>query len=240
MGQSKLGNDFTLPAIIIGLVFICCTLMACWTLAELKGRNQIITVTGAGFKPITSDFSIWEGLLSTSSETLESAYAKIKADLTEVNKFMRSHRFDNQQVTVSTVRVQKHFNRERLIIGYTLSQTIKIELDDVPRLTQLAKDASSLIEKGINFESRPPRYLFTGLNAMKLEMIRLATENAKLRAEELARSTGRKVGAPRSAKVGVFQIRPLHSQRVTDYGINDVTSIEKEIVCTVHISFSFD
>jgi hypothetical protein len=71
-------------------------------------------------------------------------------------------------------------------------------------------------------------------------MIRAATENAKLRAEQLAESTGKKVGAPRSARVGVFQIRPLHSQEVSGYGINDLSSIEKEIVCTVHISFMIE
>ena len=75
---------------------------------------------------------------------------------------------------------------------------------------------------------------------MKLEMIKAATENAKLRAEQLANTTGKKVGSPQTAKVGVFQIRPSHSQDVSDYGINDVRSIDKEIACTVHISFLID
>ena len=95
----------------------------------------------------------------------------------------------------------------------------------------------SCFKFGIEFECGSPRYIFTGLNPLKVEMIRAATENAKLRADQLARSTGRDVGAPVSARVGVFQIRPLHSQEVSDYGINDQSSIDKEIVCTVHINF---
>lgn len=111
---------------------------------------------------------------------------------------------------------------------------------DVDRITQIARKSSSLIENGVEFESRPPSYIFTGLEPLKLEMIKAATENAKLRAEQLAESTGRKMGAPRLARVRVFQIRPLHSQEVSDYGINDQSSIEKEIVCTVYISFMIE
>ena len=71
-------------------------------------------------------------------------------------------------------------------------------------------------------------------------MIKAATGNAKLRAEQLAGSTDMQVGAPRSASVGVFQIRPLRSQEVSDYGINDQSTIDKEIVCTVHINFQIN
>lgn len=68
-------------------------------------------------------------------------------------------------------------------------------------------------------------------------MIRAATENAQLRARELAESSGRKFGTPSSARVGLFQIRPRNSQEASDYGVNDVTSIEKEIVCIVQARF---
>jgi len=66
-------------------------------------------------------------------------------------------------------------------------------------------------------------------------MINAATENAKLRAEQLARTTDQSVGASTAARVGVFQIRSLHSQDVSSRGISDVTSIDKEIVSTVPI-----
>ncbi len=85
--------------------------------------------------------------------------------------------------------------------------------------------------------SSNPRYLFTKLDSLNLKMIRKATENATLRAKQIAESTGKTVGAPVSARVGVFQIRPLHSQSVSARGISDATSIEKEIVSTVHMSF---
>ena len=71
-------------------------------------------------------------------------------------------------------------------------------------------------------------------------MIKAATENAKLRANQLAQTTGSDIGAPVSARIGVFQIRPQYSQEVSDYGINDMSSIDKEIVSTVSVAFRIE
>ena len=178
--------------------------------------------------------------MSTSATDLEVAYAQMKDHLKIVKEFLTGNGFSEDDFSVQTIDLQKRYDRDRNLLGFTLRQTVKLESSDVDRITVLARDASSLIEKGLEFESRPPRYLFTRLDEMKLEMIQKATENAALRAERLAESTGKRVGAPRSARVGVFQIRPLHSQQVSDYGINDVTAIDKEIASTVHVSFSIE
>lgn len=37
--------------------------------------------------------------------------------------------------------------------------------------------------------------------------------------------------------MGVFQITPLYSTEVSDYGINDTTSIDKEITAVVNCEF---
>ncbi|UCD62906.1 MAG: SIMPL domain-containing protein [Candidatus Zixiibacteriota bacterium] len=227
-------------ASILGAALIVSSLIVSRTVLKIKGYNQTITVTGAAYQPIKSDFAVWEGIISTSSADLEQAYATVKKHLGFVTQFLAQQGYRENEYTLGTVELSRSYNRERILTGYTLKQKVKVESTDVDRITRLAKDASSLIEKGVEFESRPPRYLFTKLDAMKLEMIERATSNARFRAERLAESTGRNVGVPRSARIGVFQIRPLHSQQVSDYGVNDVTSIDKEIASTVHVSFSFE
>ncbi len=39
------------------------------------------------------------------------------------------------------------------------------------------------------------------------------------------------------ARVGVLQITPVHSVNVSDYGINDLSSIEKKITGVVNATF---
>jgi hypothetical protein len=224
-------------SLIIGLSFIVCAALLGHTIVEVRGRGQTISVTGAAFKPIVSDYALWKGWVNVTAPTLDGAYAELKADMVTAEQFLKKEGFSVDDFEIGTVSISKTFNRDREVTGYRLRQNINMEMNDVERLTQLARKSSTLIEKGVEFETGSPRYLFTGLHSLKIEMIKAATENAKLRADQLAASTGRKVGAPISARVGVFQIRPLHSQEVSDYGINDQSSIDKEIVCTVHINF---
>ena len=69
-------------------------------------------------------------------------------------------------------------------------------------------------------------------------MLREATKDAKKRAEEIASSSGNKIGAIRSAKMGVFQITPVNSYDVSDWGNNDTTSLEKKVNAVVKADFA--
>jgi hypothetical protein len=209
-------------------------------MVKVKGFGQTIAVTGAAYKPITSDFGVWEGSISAPGTTLDAAYREIRRSMATTEVFLQAKGFTAQQYKVGSVQILRDYNREGDVVGFNLRQTVKLELTDVNRISTLAKEASTLIEQGVEINSHRPRYLFTGLDALKLEMIKAATENATLRAQQLAETTGRKVGAPTSARVGVFQIRPLHSQEVSSMGMSDVSSIEKEIDSTVHESFLFE
>ncbi len=225
---------------IIALALVFCTAMVSSTMVKVKGFGRTISVTGAAVKPIVSDYAIWEGEISSSASQLDAAYDKIKRDLVKTESFLKKEGFSSQEYEIGSVQVTKDIDyRTQTLVGYTLRQKIRLEMADVGRITSLSRKASSLVEQGVEFNSST-KYLFTGLDELKVEMIRKATENAKLRAAQLAETTDRAIGAPTSARVGVFQIRPRHSQEVSAMGISDVTSVEKEIVCTVHVSFLID
>ena len=236
-GIQKNSNAIIISSLVIGLTIIICTLNLSSAFVKVKGLGKTISVTGAAVKPISSNYAVWEGTISTTNANLDLAYAKIREDLVKVLSFLKKKNFKLDAYDISTIQIIKNMNQQREFLDYTLVQTIIIELDDVPRLTQLAREASTLIEQGVEIKSENPKYLFTGLEELKLEMIKAATENARMRVDQLAISTNCRVGVPISANIGIFQIRPLHSTDVSNWGMNDVTSIEKEIVSTVHVDF---
>lgn len=225
---------------LLGLALIVCTLIARNAVLKARAYGSVITVTGAAMKPIRSDLAVWEGSLMASSTTLESTYAALTQNVKAIQQFLASQGFADSAYRFGPVQIDRTMNREGLLTGYRLFQHVTLELADVDRVSKLAGEASALIAKGVELTSRPPRYLFTGLENLKIEMIKAATENAKVRAQQLAETTGRQVGAPVSARVGVFQIRPRNSQDVSDYGINDVSSVDKEIVSTVSVAFQIE
>ncbi|HOG24446.1 MAG TPA: SIMPL domain-containing protein, partial [Candidatus Omnitrophota bacterium] len=44
----------------------------------------------------------------------------------------------------------------------------------------------------------------------------------------------------RSARMGVFQITPVNSTSVSDWGENDTSSVEKKVTAVVNASFSIE
>jgi hypothetical protein len=228
------------PPLIIGISLILCAFVVRSTMIKVKGFGSTIQVTGAAFKPITSDFAIWEASIQTNAMDIAPGYVKMKKDLDLVKAFLAENGFAENQIEIGAVQVNQLYDREGRPSQYSLNQSVKVQLADVPRMSQLGIKASILLEKGVNLGFQNVRYIYNKIEDAKIEMIKAATENAKLRAEQLANTAGKNIGAPTSARVGVFQIRPLHSQEVSDYGMNDVTSVEKEIVCTVQISFLID
>jgi hypothetical protein len=44
----------------------------------------------------------------------------------------------------------------------------------------------------------------------------------------------------RSARMGVFQITPVNSTEVSDWGINDTDSLVKKVTAVVTVSFAIE
>ena len=110
-------------------------------------------------------------------------------------------------------------------------------MSDASRVTALARASTDLIRQGIAFESYPPEYLYTRLADLKVEMLALATRDARARALEMAKNSGSRIGRLRSARMGVLQITPQHSTAISDYGINDTSSLLKDVTAVVSVSF---
>jgi uncharacterized protein len=61
-----------------------------------------------------------------------------------------------------------------------------------------------------------------------------------VRAQQVASSTGSSIGSVRQARMGVMQITAADSNEVSDAGINDTSSLEKDITAVVNIGFAVD
>jgi hypothetical protein len=75
---------------------------------------------------------------------------------------------------------------------------------------------------------------------VKIEIQAEAAKDAMNRASRIALSTGRELDPMRSARMGVIQITPRLSNQISDYGVNDLSSIEKEITAVVTASFEIE
>jgi len=163
-----------------------------------------------------------------------------------VKKYLINKSISEKEIIISQITTTKVYKKNEKgndtneIQWYTLSQTAEVRSNDVEKVDRVSRESTELIDQNIDFESSAPEYFYTKLDELKIEMLAKATENAKARAENMVKATGNKIGSIRSAKMGVFQITPINSTEVSDWGVNDTTSLEKRVTAVVTASFAID
>ncbi len=209
-----------------------------------KFSTEVINVTGSSERKIKSDYMVWRATFSRRDLQMTTAFQKLKDDLKTVKDYLMAKGVLENEMIISQVATEILYkknekgNNTNEIEGYRLSQTIEIRSGEVGKITDISRQSTELINQGIEFISDTPQYLYTKLTELKLEMLSEATQNAKKRAEQMAAATGSRIGFMRSAKMGVFQITPLSSVDVSDWGENDTTSFEKKVMAVVKTDFS--
>ena len=215
-------------------------------LSVTKFMREQITVTGSAQKVIKSDYAVWTGSFSRREIDMATAYQKLQEDLLTVKKYLvgkgilETEILSSQIATETIYKKNEKGNNTNAIEGYKLTQSVEVRSKDVDIIARISRESTELINLGVEFYSGSPDYSYTKLDELKVEMLAKATENAKLRAENMVKATGNKIGFMRSAKMGVFQITPVNSTEISSWGVNDTSSLEKKVTAVVNASFSIE
>jgi uncharacterized protein len=212
---------------------------------KLKPPTDALSVTGSAKRPITSDYIIWRVSISSQQPTPQAAYQELKTRTERVQKYLQEKQVPNDVVKLSSIdtsTIPEVINGRETgkTLAYRLNQRFEIRSNDVDRISKLSQQSTELINEGIPLVSEPPEYLYTQLAKLRIEMVAEATKDAKERAEAIARSTGSKIGSVQSAQTGVFQITSRNSTEVSNSGIYDTSSVEKDITAVVSVKFAME
>ncbi|NWF91050.1 MAG: SIMPL domain-containing protein [Ignavibacteriaceae bacterium] len=239
-------NNNFLPFLVIGISLIICSIIFVTAWKSNYSSNQTITVTGSAKKDIISDFGILRGLISVEAPTAEIAYQELKRQKPILISYLSSNGFPEKEVELFTMNsypiyeVSSAGYQTNKVRAYNYSQRIEIKSTDVNKIKNISLEIPSLIEKGVSFSVEQPEYHYTKIADVKIEIQAEAAKDAMNRASRIALSTGRELGPMRSARMGVIQITPRLSNQISDYGVNDLSSIEKEITAVVTASFEIE
>jgi len=231
-------------ALAVGIVLA--SLIFGWFFANSRKGDDAVTVTGSAKRRISSDLVVWSAGVSYQAPQLADAYRQLAESVPRIKEYLISKGIAESQMTVSSIasvaqkRRDSDGNETSEIIGYSLSQQIEVRTSDVQKISQVSREATELINQGILIESKAPQYYYTQIGDLKIEMLGEAAKDAKERASRIASSTGNSIGSVRSAKMGVLQITAADSTDVSDYGVYDTSTIEKDMTAVVNVSFAVD
>ncbi len=179
-----------------------------------------ISVTGSSYRDFKSDSATWSCYYSVKGETTKEAYEIVKINSDKIKKYLLDNNFKEEDISFSNVRIQQDFtyeyNDKGSIIaeypdGFTLTQQVNLHSFDVDLIDFISRDATSLIDEGIDLNSESPEYYYTKLDELKLVMIEEATQNARDRIDRIALNAQSKVDKLLNANLGVFQITGYNS-----------------------------
>lgn len=239
-------SETLLPSVVVALGLVIATMIGGSFFVKGKRGDQTITVTGSARKRIKSDLVIWRAAVSYQAPVLADAYRSLSESVPRVKAYLVGKGIPENQITISSISSQTLHGKESdgsetsEITGYSLRQELSVRSNDVDKIEKIAREATELINQGILIESMPPEYSYTQLGSLKIEMLAEAAKDAKVRAEQIAQSTGSSIGSVRTARMGVLQITAADSNEVSDSGMNDTSSIEKDITAVVNIGFAVD
>lgn len=239
-----------LTAIIFGLAIIISAYVLGYSFMNRNKTEGTISVTGLGKADFTSDLIVWEGSFSEENINLQQAYNDLERDKKIISEYLLSKGITADELVFNAVNSRKDTRGKYTsegkymgeeFLGYVLTQSIQINSNDVEKVETVSREITELLNKGIQFYSQAPRYYYTKLADLKIEMISKATADAKTRAEQIAENSGGKLGQLISAKMGIFQITGQNSNE--DYswgGTYNTESKEKTASITMKLDYKVD
>lgn len=238
------GRSSSVGLIAIAAGIVLASLLVAGAVRDVGRKNDVIEVTGSARRAIVADLGIWKGTVTVQSPTVQGAYGEVSGYGDRVRAWLKARGLPDSVITVRPVETQRmmvvNINGQETgqIAGYKLTQSLEVTLANPKAIELLAREAGALAGQGIPIEASSPQYLYTKLAELRIAMMGEATVDARARADVIAKAAGSEVGNVRSANTGVVQITPRFSTEVSDYGMNDVTSIEKDITTVVKVTFA--
>jgi hypothetical protein len=235
-----------LMGVSLAFGLIVSTVVGARALVRIKSDNTI-QVTGSAKRRIKSDLIIWTAKVSARGSDMRGAYKTLSAEVPKLTTWLEKKGVPKAQVkifSVATKAIHPHDKEGReiedTITAYELTQTIEVRSSEVEKIGAIANEATQLIDDGVELESNAPDYIYTKLGDLKIQMLAEAAKDSRVRAEQVATSTGSHIGPLRQARMGVIQINPPDSTETSNEGNNDTSSLEKDIITVVGATFALE
>ena len=232
----------TLGLVLAGISLACGVALGGYfigqTLYNAKVALNTAEAKGLSERRVKADRANWQITFSVTGKKREDIPALYKAaekDQHTIIALLNENGLTDNEIEIGVISYafKEYRDEDQVLVDqkHFLTGSINIETDKVALVAKVRASVNKLIAEGLNIESKRPAYHFTKLNEIKPDMLREATKNARIAANEFAVNAGVKVGGIRSARQGSFYIRDAGE----NYG--DTNKLEKDIRVVTNITF---
>ena len=177
--------------------------------------DRYLAVKGLSEREVKATLAIWPIRFSVSAEELSAFKAAMEKNRALVIAFLQENGIDPKEVTLGLPMVNDRED-ERIqsnrpsLPRYRGVVTLVVRSPNVDLVKRAIQGADALIEKGVTLAGNEfgdrIQFSFDAVNAIKPDMIKEATANARAAAEKFAQDSRSKVGRIRKATQGALEI----------------------------------
>lgn len=238
MSKNQGKTDFTSGALLLAIGIAVAGYFISETLYKSKVALNTADVKGLAERRVEADTAYWTIFYTVTGQKqadVPNLYEQSEIDQNKIIALLRANGFSDEEIKPGVIDYrrkefrdedQKLVEEKHFLVG-----EIEVETSKVKQVAAVRAQLNKLIAQGLDIENREPAYHFTRLNEIKPDMLKEATRNARLAANEFATNAGVEVGGIRSARQGGFVIRDVGR----NYG--DTKKIEKEVRVVTNVTF---
>jgi hypothetical protein len=226
-------------SIILGLALVGAALVFGLLFQSARSVPDTIKVVGSAETSFTADTLKWSvTLVRTVDGTSPAAgYRRIREDVSRIEDALIDTGVAGDRIRIQATTSRPVYDRNGAISGYRIQQPVQVVTEELDAVENLATEPEEFIREGMILERSSLEYFYSDIDSLKQDLLADATRDARTRAERIAQAAEVAVGAIRTARAGVFQIREPFSTEVSSYGVYNTQSREKEIAVTLHATF---
>ncbi len=231
-------NGIILAALLVAIGMAVAGYFVSQTLYRSKVALNTADVKGLAERRVEADTAYWSiqyTVAGKEKSEMPKLYEASEADQNKIISLLKESGFTEKEIKPGVINYlkeefrdedQKLVEEKHYLVGEIEVQTKKVRL-----VSEVRSKLNRLIAQGLDIRNNAPAYHFTKLNEIKPEMLKEATTNARIAANEFATNAGVKVGGIRSARQGGFVIRDVGE----NYG--DTHKIEKDVRVVTNVTF---
>lgn len=227
-----------ISALILG-AFLCTGLIGMAAVLDtaairFKEHERVVTAKGLAEREVPADIAVWPLRFALAGNELVELYATIEANTQKVVAHLHAAGFDDSEITVAapvvTDRFAQDYGNQDVPLRYTAQQVVTVYSGNIDAVRAAQGNLAALGKEGIALGSggygQETQFLFTGLNAIKPEMVQEATRNARAVAEQFAADSNSRLGKLKHANQGQFTIEDRDSNTPYLKKVRVVSTVE--------------
>lgn len=203
------------PALLVAVAIVVLGLSLKAGIDNFSSRDRVVTVKGLAEREVQADLVTWPITYNIAGNDLGTMYDKVNDYNNTIISFLTSNGIDKDEISVNPPdtydAASNRYRSDHFNYNYSIGCTVTVTTNKVDKVRELLRRQSELLKEGIAFSNSYINYQFTGLNAIKPQMLGEATKSAREAAAQFAADSDSRVGKIKTASQGQFSIEDSDS-----------------------------